>query len=1121
MCPIERDPNNGIRFSYQNRTFIWDYQKQIFQKLDFPVHKTFGEYQNASAISDAAELKKLTDKYGENKFDIPLPTFKELYLEHAVAPFFVFQVVCCFLWFLDEYWYYSIFILIMLVVLEGTVVNSRLQNLQNLRKMIAPPVEIHVLRSKKWELVPSTQLVPGDIVCVKREKKDYLLPCDLLLLSGTAITNEAMLTGESTPQLKEPIVSKENSDVLSIKSEARHMLFGGTTVVQTSPDKFGKQFKAPGGGCVAYVLRTGFNTSQGRLMRTILYSSTRVTANNTETLVFILFLMCFALVASGYVLMKGLEDDNRNRYKLLVKCSLIITSVVPPELPTELSMAVNTSLQKLQEFSIYCTEPFRIPFAGKIDTCCFDKTGTLTDEHLVLKGITGIVPDNTMELVNPEDAGEFNIHATYAMAACNSLSFVDKEVVGDPMESETLKGIHWKMTANDTFASKQKLVGGVPVSPPKVLNIRNRFHFSSTLARMSVVVAVEHEKASNGVCPHLVLTKGAPETIKNHLESVPSWYEDTYLYYAQQGKRVIATAYKPLTATTREISSMSREVAESNLIFSGFIIFECPVKEESAEAMAILASSSHNIIMITGDNPLTACQVGRELKIATKPIAILELNADADVSDTKTISAKDRAKITWDPKNFHWKVLSVSVGQIPVVVEPFDVKTVKQLAEKFDFCVYGDSLGMVLGLKDPNIVFKHTKIVARASPEQKAKILSCLKAGGQTTLMCGDGTNDVGALKQAHVGIALVNDIKEEKKKSKKETPGTPGTETPAKEEEKEEESGEEEEEEEEEKEKEKEKEKETPTSAAARRFKAAPGAARAAPKGAKARMAPRKKKEEKMTFKKYKKLVNRSNNMRREMLRQYELSKSKVQFGDASIASPFTSKSSSVLPITDVIRQGRCTLVTTFQMFRILALNCLVTAYSLSVLYMEGIKLGDFQATAMGFLTAFCFLFISRSEPLPELSAKKPLPNLFSPYMLLAVIGQFAIHLSCIVYVVGQAQSYYDGPNPDPDADFVPNIMNSAIFLIMNSIQVTTFAVNHHGHPFMDSITENLPLFGSLAACAVVTFIAALELIPMFNSFIQLVPLHPEFRPVLLTVMIFDSIAAYFWERTIRKLFA
>lgn len=118
-------------------------------------------------------------------------------------------------------------------------------------------------------------------------------------------------------------------------------------------------------------------------------------------------------------------------------------------------------------------------------------------------------------------------------------------------------------------------------------------------------------------------------------------------------------------------------------------------------------------------------------------------------------------------------------------------------------------------------------------------------------------------------------------------------------------------------------------------------------------------------------------------------------------------------------------------------------------------------QTTVMGILTAFCFLFISRSEPLPELSAKKPLPNLFSIYMFFAVIGQFAIHLASIMYLVNQSEAYLTGTKPQPDSEFAPNVMNTAIFLIMNSIQVTTFAVNHHGHPFMDSITENLPLFG------------------------------------------------------------
>lgn len=79
-------------------------------------------------------------------------------------------------------------------------------------------------------------------------------------------------------------------------------------------------------------------------MRTILFSTERVSVESKETYLYLLILLCFALVASYYVMTEGLKDQDRSRYKLMLRCILIITNVVPPELPMELSMAVNYSI---------------------------------------------------------------------------------------------------------------------------------------------------------------------------------------------------------------------------------------------------------------------------------------------------------------------------------------------------------------------------------------------------------------------------------------------------------------------------------------------------------------------------------------------------------------------------------------------------------------------------------------------------------------------------------------------------------------------------------------------------------------------------------------------------------
>lgn len=114
FATLVRD-THGVHFQYQQKKFIW--RDNTFSKLDFPVSLTFGHYRNSKGVESAEALGQLQSKFGANSVDLPAPQFKDLYKEHALAPFFVLQIFFILLWCLDEYWMYAILTGIMLALM--------------------------------------------------------------------------------------------------------------------------------------------------------------------------------------------------------------------------------------------------------------------------------------------------------------------------------------------------------------------------------------------------------------------------------------------------------------------------------------------------------------------------------------------------------------------------------------------------------------------------------------------------------------------------------------------------------------------------------------------------------------------------------------------------------------------------------------------------------------------------------------------------------------------------------------------------------------------------------------------------------------------------------------------
>lgn len=145
-------------------------------------------------------------------------------------------------------------------------------------------------------------------------------------------------------------------------------------------------------------------------------------------------------------------------------------------------------------------------------------------------------------------------------------------------------------------------------------------------------------------------------------------------------------------------------------------------------------------------------------------------------------------------------------------------------------------------------------------------------------------------------------------------------------------------------------------------------------------------------------------------------------------------------------------------------------------------------------------FLFLSRAKPAKTLSHERPPHGVFSPSVLVSILGQFVIHLAVLAAALHLTQPFVNRADPSmhPDGKFTPNVLNSVMFLLSAAMQVTTFVANYRGQPFMERFWDHTLLSGTAVFAYAVLALAVAQVAPPLNVMLELVPLpNAEVRPL------------------------
>ncbi|HTY30808.1 cation-translocating P-type ATPase [Mycobacterium sp.] len=490
---------------------------------------------------------------------------------------------------------------------EAAVAELFAEQEKHARRVVLPTVATAHRRleaartTERTVTVSAKSLRPGDIIDLAAPE---VVPADARLLVAEDLeVDESFLTGESLP------VDKQVEPVAAADSDRASMLFEGSTIVA--------------GRARAIVVATGAGTAAQRALTAIadVESAAGVQARLRE-----LTSKVLPLTLAGGATVTGLALAHRGSLRQAVADGVAIAvAAVPEGLPLVATLAQLAAAQRLSRRGALVRTPRAIEALGRVQTVCFDKTGTLTENHLrvVCSVPHGTSPDGPF--LDPADPGGAEVLRAAARSSTQPHNGGGHAHATDEAILEAANAL------DGQWVSEWTVLAEVP--------------FESSRGYSAAI-------GTDGAAGAMLMVKGAPEEVLPRCrfedqDAALEHAESLVMRLAERGLRVLAVAKRRWDGgTTEDDTDVDKvDAAAHDLELVGYVGLADTARPSARPLIETLVEAGRRVVLITGDHPVTARAIARQLGLPSdaREVTGAELTA---------LDEDDRAKLASDVQVF-------------------------------------------------------------------------------------------------------------------------------------------------------------------------------------------------------------------------------------------------------------------------------------------------------------------------------------------------------------------------------------------------------------------------------------------------------------------------------------